>query len=1055
MAPYTSPQSAKKSPFTFSSKELKEIKLKKSLLTPEFKDNKTLSAIFNGRGNALGTAYEELTILNEDGDPVKKIVRKPETGEYVTVFQKILYLILVELERVTITDVMSMYKGNSKKLTKGQFTGKYDDETFFYVEVVQIAMGFTTAQCDGLAGKNTISAMDTMLSEFKYYNFKGDNISSYKPYIYHNDSVCVKYELYTVLYKSLNENDLSPAANTNKVNNGHVFLYKTPEKLSTRRKAPLDINQTKIHVISDISNYRSGWLLVQTSINNESVIGYCDKNEVWTGSNAPDSEATLYKVVSGDSAYGIAKGRYYHSVDNVLRNDRNTKLKTDVYEYDPILFPGVNIEVGRKEYNQFKFYVNLLLFANNPAAIDTSKSIYLNTTSANTAYSQNNWMSQYESINVFTNPYTTTTNGHYTNYDYFLHRLKQSNNGYHWESDSEISVIEGRYMWKPSKQFADGLYAYIEHDGSYLGELADTVRQKIRDYWPRGYGVEIEGSIGATFGIPIRLGLGGKIFLYRKYTDSDEEIVLCLNKSGTIEAGLDIGVGAGFYAGSGTRKKPDYGLGAKLAAQVNAGISLTCESQYEFPLNSQYGDPDNSGGTILTFNDHTVLALGLSLLSMGNRAVELVAVEFVKAFTDYNIDPENYLTKLRVELDAHASASASATAGLYFGDQESIDYWSNTGAPPQVAKPDWHIRKLMGLANAKLGITAETKICHGFEYTADYDTTWIRGGRLDLKTGSRLPITYSFTLFLQGSYSVNVYAQIAAMGGDVVDLSIFGGLKGSLNFETYYDSTIGKYKSRVSSENPVSLIVSGGSGEWSDYNGSAFELGIALNPIQQTPNSAAGTLGLIDYIFIKKRFDLMSFVTFGAKDTLELRDKLKLYFQNSPKYTKFGLSMGAYVDIEIRTKVSSLVTLAEAFKELLTAMRKEIARKTGVPVESVGWLHVLGNFPDFVSTLNSKSVKVELKDLFFALSEAFYIEDLSFHMEASFGVAAGFQVAAAYKVALDARAKVGITFDQQFVEEGFWIIDPAESPLINQLKGYVNTPEFRKLAMQYSKYNKS
>lgn len=1052
MAVHTSPQAADKSPFKFSPKELKAIKLKKSLLIPEFKDNATLSAIFNGRGNPLGTAYEELTTLNDDGEPVKQVVRKPETGEYVTVFQKALYLILVELERVTITNVMAMYKGTLKKLTKGQFTGKYDDETFFYVEVLQGAMGFSTSAMDGIAGKNTISAMDTMLSEIKYYNFEGDAVSENKPYIYHNDSVGVPSELYTVLYQSLNENDLSLSENTTKVNTGLVYLYKTPEKLSTRRRKPLVINQTKIHVISDISAYRPGWLFVQTSVNNEAVLGYCDKNEVWTNSSAPDPEATLHKVVSGDTAYGIVTNQYYSSVNNVLQNDKWTKLKTDVYEFDPFITPGVTIEIGRKEYNQFKFYVNLLLFANNKKAIDTTKSIYLNSSSANTTYSRPDWESDYESTNVFENQYKATTNGNYTNYDYFLHRLRQSEHGqgYHWESDSEITVVTGKYMWKPSRRFADGLYAFIERENSYLGQLAHLVREKIKENWPRGYGVKIEGSIGATFGIPIKLTAGGKVFLYRKNTTTNDEIVLCLSKSGTIGAGINTGVGAGFYVGSGTKKNPEYGLGVNVAAQAFAEGLVTCEMEYEFPLHDEF-NPNNPPGSIaLNTNDHTVLALALSLLPMGSGAIEFVGVSFVKAFTDYNIDPANYLTKCRIEMDLHGNASASAMAGLKLGDQESIQYWSNADAPVEGAKPDWIMGKLLGLANAQLGVSADIHMCHGFEYTADYYSQ-----RFDVKTGTRLPQTFSINLFLKGSYAVNMYAKIAVLGGNLVDLTVFGGMQGKLNFETYYNSTAQKYMARLDPVTPVNVIVSGGTGDWSDYNGAAFEVGVSLRPIQQAPGTLTSTLDLVEYIYLKKRFDLFSFVTSGAKDTLELRDKLKLFFKNKPKYVKFGMSMGAFVDVEIRTRPSAILNLLTEVEELFTAMRKETARKTGVPEASVDWLRVLGNFPEFISTLSSKNVRMELKEVFFAISEAFHIENLALHTEASFAVAAGFHIAAAYKAALDLRAKVGITYDEHFVQEGSWIYDASESSMIQELKSYINSPEFRKLTMQYSKFIKS
>lgn len=136
-------------------------------------------------------------------------------------------------------------------------------------------------------------------------------------------------------------------------------------------------------------------------------------------------------------------------------------------------------------------------------------------------------------------------------------------------------------------------------------------------------------------------------------------------------------------------------------------------------------------------------------------------------------------------------------------------------------------------------------------------------------------------------------------------------------------------------------------------------------------------------------------------------------------------------------------------------MRKETARKTGVPEASVDWLRVLGNFPEFISTLSSKNVRMELKEVFFAISEAFHIENLALHTEASFAVAAGFHIAAAYKAALDLRAKVGITYDEHFVQEGSWIYDASESSMIQELKSYINSPEFRKLTMQYSKFIKS
>jgi hypothetical protein len=1008
-----------------------------------------LEAIFRRSADPIGYSYsQKLVTPTEPGEqPYWETIRVEDHGPNVVILQKALYLVFTEYYRLQGKsidyDLKHTYAkaGWKPNLCEGRFTGTYDKETELYVYLFQQFNNIPYVQSEtlnthGITNHNVIAKLDIELEKIKYYHYEdgpnsSPNTSDHHTFIYHNNSLATQEEKLTV------------------ANQSNAKVYKLPEQTSSVI-ATLTPLISKVYVIQDIEQYRPGWVYVQvdfesaeTSHGEHGMYGYVERSKLLMRSSMPDKGAIAKYVVPGESVYSIINNHYYNGVGV---NDNGYVLRTESYTI-PIL-PGIlpadllGVPINRKEANLFKFYVNLLLFANNKYGIlppgqteqNTQEAIYL-TYSGSNIYNASNWTDIYESKNPYNNSNTFVNAGteelpepqlsNYSNYEYFLDRLKDTDNGFHWDWDetgggiNTIKILHSKHIWIPSKKFADSLYAQICQDADYLRSLAETVRKTIRDNWPRGFGVEIEGSIGATFGYPIRLEAGGSVHLYRKYTESHDDIIICLKKSGRIKAGVDIGVGAGFYMGSGTKKKPDYGVGLQVGANAGAGIEVDCDFEYEFII-------DSPSLNVSKTEDTAALALAVSVFSTGNPVIEFAAVEFLKAFSDYNIDPANFLTRFNMRGSTYTEGSAGAIAGLYFGSQDDVDYWVQNEQAPTAdpVSPPWHMRRLMSLLNASLGADASTSLGMGYEYKAVYND--YTGSTFNSASACRLPKRFTQTLYTDASFSLNVSGNLSLLiGGDIVAIQNFVAFKLVFEYErvVFLNQTTNKYQYRFDRVGSPKIIALGGSGNWDDYENSASELAVVIKTNVPAPISALDLLDFIESFKIRKRFKIVHLGGTNIKELNTMQDYLKRYFVSNKKYKKFGAEAGAYIDLEATISFEAFVNdVIPKLVAVLTELRAQIARNKNVAPGTITWLEVISNFGNYLNLLKTPAQQKNLSNLYQALLAIFTIDLFAFHGEVSFGAAIGFRAAVGFKVAFDARMKFTITYDQAFISNGEWII---------------------------------
>lgn len=899
-------------------------------------------------------------------------------------------------------------------------SGSYDIAT---EQLVRFIQDYTGSDIDGIVGTQTLSALDKILEEVKYYDCVTGQLK-------HDASICEDKFTVTVAYKLANVHVLPDTNST-------TLITLDPENPEKR----------KVYVIQDINNFTPGWLYVQFDMprggTTSTTYGYVNATKIWKTS-MPDGRATLHKIVNGDTVYEIIRDNYYLNGPNgsgEYLNDLGYELRTETN------FFGWYNSV---QYNQFKFYVNLLLVANNPGRInyDLQQVIYLTYSGAIEINEDD-----INEINPFDNNTTTP------NYDYFVDQLKQVNNNYDWQTwDSDDTIIliasdpqgtpngTNRYIWIPSKDFADRLYSYLNNNESVLANLHNDIRNAVINNWDRGYGVEIEGAIGITFGIPVHLEGGGAIHLYRKYTETNDEVVMCLRKYGTVQGGLDVGIGAGFYVGSGKKNNSGNQLGAQIRAQAQAGIEFEVFTEYEFPL----WDPStwsNAGR-----RDLGALALFVSLIDIAVGVLEFAAVQFVKAFSDYNIDPANYLTRCEFRMTGFVRGSAAGIAGIKMGDNNSVNYWDTNDQSTSHKEPPWHLKQILGMMNVSAGVSAGAEMATGFEYTAVYDDVCF-----DKLSGGRVPLTFSLSMSTDFTLLADAGANLGPLNLANFSISPFMGLKLGITYERPDLINPGAPEAIILIPDYNNLKYNGvprievfaGNGNWDFYENSATDVGISLLANFGTPLSTSSLLDQIDYIYIKKRFRLLGFSQGALKDSFALQRQMRNFFQKS-KYKKFGFGAGAFLDFEARLTPAVVTTFLNNLTALVDELSIQIAKVQNVPIANVDWWQVLIELPLYMSTFLSPGVSLKFKKLYSDLLAGFDIRNFSFHGELSFGGAVGFQLAAGFKAALNAQAAISITYDQQFIKDNTLIVPDDQVDLANELNGYLTVPAMRQSLLLFN-----
>jgi peptidoglycan hydrolase-like protein with peptidoglycan-binding domain len=889
-------------------------------------------------------------------------------------------------------------------------------------EIIRALQAQYNLDIDGIIGENTLLLIDQKLNDIENYD-------------------CYTGQLY---YDVSRSKDLEQPVITRVYKQAKI--YSQPDVSDPLMlKTQLSVND-KVHIIKEIFpelGQNQNWYYVQydsgvgaTSHKDNRSFGYMRGWNILSLKSMPDSEAILFKIpalLSGGTIFKIIKDKYYdQSIPSPITGTTAAAngFGTEIWTERPT--PGVfNLTYYRrlKQYNTFKFYVNLVLFANNPKLGNHSgdPSVYLDTAGA-TLHDPVVLKQLIDGVQASANPANNPDDDWdnspgIDNYNYFLNYLENNNPNSQWDEDlsetNQIVVKKDYWMWLPGIDFADRLYLYVTNHQSKLSNYHNQIRNAIQTKWPRGFGVEIEGRIGATFGIPIRVELGGGVWLYRKYTESDDDVTMVIRKFGTVQAGVDIGVGAGYYVGSGNSKDKGNKIGAMLEARAQGHGRFECFTEYEFPLY------DITSTEAIGRRDLSSIALLTSLAGTGSVALEFAAVEFTKAFSDYNIDPMNYLSKMELRYVAEAQGSGGAMLGIDTSDGNDHGYWTdfdnNNQVPNSGNSTPWVVDKLMSLIYVGAGINVGANLTLGYEYMATFDDQ-----SFDKRTGARVPksitqaVTTNVGLFYTASASAFTF-------GVSSNLSPYIGMKLTQSYtrETpdpsnaigvdFFDPKVDKFENN-SILPKISFFA--GNGNWDFYDGSSSEFGLRLKGNTYTPANLADAINSVEYIYIKKRFRLLSFSTSALKDVDDVQKRLKSFFKKN-QFAQFGVKAGAFLDIEARITFGDFLNIMTTLEDIFDEI-KNILITNGM--SNPNWFDVLVSIASYANLFNSEKISADLKKLVHQILSSFKIQHFGFHSEMGFGGGAGLRAAAGYKIAIDLQAALSLTYDHVFYENGLPLI---------------------------------
>lgn len=260
-----------------------------------------------------------------------------------------------------------------------------------------------------------------------------------------------------------------------------------------------------------------------------------------------------------------------------------------------------------------------------------------------------------------------------------------------------VRVRAGYQMWLPPTGYYFGLINEIA-PGSIHGNVAHGIHETLDQYWPVGWGVMLDGSLGATFGIPV--GLDGELGV--EIIRSDDNTIQ-VRRRFSVWGGADTGVSAGMFIGSGesTRgnSEMNYGVGAQAGANARAGVRLYGLQEFAFPMDDQ---AILSALMTVSFTDTSSLVQGLY---------------FVGGLSNYVPNPTDYLTNMKIQAGVEGELDAVATAGIKAGREDFLNTDTGRTADPRNGTTETGnfleskiLQRLSIVLQARYGISAATGI---------------------------------------------------------------------------------------------------------------------------------------------------------------------------------------------------------------------------------------------------------------------------------------------------------------------------------------------------------
>jgi len=574
-------------------------------------------------------------------------------------------------------------------------------------------------------------------------------------------------------------------------------------------------------------------------------------------------EANLYRVKPGDNLTDIVLDNYYGVQEDII-NPHNGSVIFSL----PTRSPSANAD--RDDDARLQFYLNLLYYYNIKVDETTTTEYGIEATGGYQLYDDND-LSNY---NMHNNAFDIgTPQSVLPNYHRFLSALATtSGTEIVFGTDGKATSFQmnsSKYIWIPSRKFADGLYYSLnfrhsemlnetgtgfnyvtageldttitEMEGtSFWGTLSSWLKSEIGDLYretlefhqkmyefaidtlteeiPRGAGLYFDGSIGVTWGYPIATDITTRKSFWRKMTPVDE-LTFVLREEVEAFVGVDAAVGfsAGFKIGSGKKGKK---MGLNVGAGIEAGIVPKVLMEYEFPIR-----PEETG----------LISFILSMTSIGKILGDLMGVLNV-----INTSPSNYLTWMQLGVASVGRAWGAAQFSVNdAGDPVSKN---NVTSPEETANPSEEAKtnsflSVQNILNKipSLGISASGELSLGLEF--DIRSKYDDKPLIPEKDG-RVPseVEVEVLHYVQGSMTTTGIGSVLG-AFFVTTIPGLSGLFGLLNFDRGIGIGLGYKFTRSMASKDITFndtdlagatVNSSGTGPNLQYNGTSWESTIAF-----------------------------------------------------------------------------------------------------------------------------------------------------------------------------------------------------------------------------------
>ncbi|WP_235299120.1 eCIS core domain-containing protein [Portibacter marinus] len=526
----------------------------------------------------------------------------------------------------------------------------------------------------------------------------------------------------------------------------------------------------------------------------------------------------------------------------------------------------------------------------------------------------------------------------------------------------------------------------------------EVVKVVIDYIWPVGYGINLEGGIGATFGIPLHVGVDYVSYIQHKSTE-----VMYFFRQGIVKGGLDTGVGAGVFVGSGHQKGgsgdqqgQEWGLGAEAGANLEAGLQMKLIQEFDFPI----------------YEDVAFISFMLAATGSDSTGISGLTTKLVDQVPGVNLDPMRYNTKTKMEFGVYGSASAEANAGLRLGGNQSGNQgrsnqpntWGTDGQNPdaqrgntnqRVDAPWYSPMNLLNKLNVGAGANLNLSAGIGVELRpADW--------REDSE-GNREPHTAELDVFGEGSIAANINASLPVplpLNGLGVDSTV--GVKATWAF-VKSGSGFFDFDSTFKGASPYFET-----GDMDLFNGPASETEL---------NSEGSMLNFEEFIEgisgLKHRQRIGLASSFGRKFMSSSRRQGAVKSLLGKDYKHTGINFGGFLtyglEISKANLQSILRTLFEFHKNHLT---------------DGNWQNML---IDFIRFFKTGEIPGYMITLIADIVSKTRVTELKVRLQGGIGLAAGAQAAEGAKIRLDGRFAAGVFRETDMIAElGDGVLTSAE-----------------------------